>query len=164
MELRKISADSIPTALQKARHYRLLNDPENAESICRDILEIEPENQPALACLVLALTDQFDGGSAHIAEAQEFAQRIQSEYERCYLLGLISERNAKQLLTSHRPDLLHDAFDWFQDAMRHFDQAERLATDEDNDDPILRWNSCVRLIEKHRLAPRAADTFRPYGD
>ena len=28
--------------------YRLLNDPEQAESICLDILEVEPGNQEAL--------------------------------------------------------------------------------------------------------------------
>ena len=31
-------------AVAKAKQYRVLNQPAEAESICRDILEVEPEN------------------------------------------------------------------------------------------------------------------------
>ena len=58
-DLKPISKDSIPTALQRADRYRLINDPSSAESICLDVLEIDPENQQALVTLVLAITDQF---------------------------------------------------------------------------------------------------------
>jgi hypothetical protein len=164
MELRKISPGSAAAALDKARHYRLLNDPENAESICRDILSIEPENQAALTCLVLALTDQFDGGSTRINETKELLAKLQSPYEQAYLNGLVCERAAKVILASHRPGSQNAAHDWFRQAMASFDQAEQLATDESNDDPILRWNSCARLINKHHLEPGADDSFRAYGD
>jgi len=56
--LKSISHDSVSGALAKAERYRLLNEPVEAESICRDILEIEPDNQQALISLLLALTDQ----------------------------------------------------------------------------------------------------------
>ncbi len=164
MELRKISKASVPSALDKAKHYRLLNDPANAESICRDILDVDPGNQNAIALLVLALTDQFDGGSADIAEAKSHVAKVASEYERSYCSGLVCERAGKTILATHRPGAQHDAFEWFQQAMQHFDHAEQLATDDANDDPILRWNSCARLILKHHLTPNPEEAFRPYGD
>ena len=57
--LRSISKAAIPAAVKKAEHYRLLNDPEQAESICLDILAVDPDNQQALVVLILAITDQF---------------------------------------------------------------------------------------------------------
>ena len=50
----------MPAALEKALRYRLLNEPLEAESICLDVLQAEPENQEALVTLVLARTDLFD--------------------------------------------------------------------------------------------------------
>ena len=41
-ELKRLSADAIPAALEKALRYRLLNDPAEAESICHDVLRIVP--------------------------------------------------------------------------------------------------------------------------
>jgi hypothetical protein len=42
--LKPISHDSVANALAKAERYRLLNEPNEAESICHDILQIEPDN------------------------------------------------------------------------------------------------------------------------
>ena len=58
-ELKPISKDSIDAVLEKAVRYRLLNEPSSADSICRDVLDIDPQNQQALVGLILALTDQF---------------------------------------------------------------------------------------------------------
>lgn len=164
MELRKITAASIETALDKAKHYRLLNDPDNAESICRDVLATEPNNDQAIALLILALTDQFGEGSARIGEAKTLVPKLASEYDRSYYHGLVCERAAKSVLATHRPGSQDDAYDWLREAMDHFDRAQRAATDDRNDDPVLRWNACARLIEKHHLQPRASDSFRPYDD
>jgi hypothetical protein len=59
-ELKALSPDSLPTALEKAHRYRLLNEPMEAESICRDILAVAADHQEALVTLLLALTDQFE--------------------------------------------------------------------------------------------------------
>ena len=59
LELKTIARDGIPHALEKAERYRLLNDPAQAESICRDVLAVDADNQDALRALILALTDQF---------------------------------------------------------------------------------------------------------
>src|SRR5262249_57609394 len=58
-ELKKLSAQAVPAALERAERYRLLNEPVQAESICLDILAVESNNQQALVCLLLALSEQF---------------------------------------------------------------------------------------------------------
>jgi len=47
-ELKRLHKDAIPAALEKAERYRLLNEPGEAESICLDILAVDPDNQRAL--------------------------------------------------------------------------------------------------------------------
>ena len=82
-QLKPLSKEAIPAALEKAHRYRLLNEPVEAESICRDILEIDPENQDALATLFLALTDQLnDHLGSTVQQAQEILSRIKDEYNR----------------------------------------------------------------------------------
>src|SRR4051812_45408249 len=70
--LKKISREAIARATQKAERYRLLNQSWATESICLDILEVDPTNQPVLVMLILAITDQFgpeSGRQAHRARA-----------------------------------------------------------------------------------------------
>jgi len=62
-ELKHLSPEAIPAALEKALRYRLLNEPAEAESICHDVLTIDPENQEALVMLLLAITDRFGKGT-----------------------------------------------------------------------------------------------------
>src|SRR5579864_3525344 len=64
LELKTLSLEAVPRALAKAERYRLLNEPGEAESICRDALDADPDNQDALVMLLLALTDQFDDDAA----------------------------------------------------------------------------------------------------
>ncbi len=73
-ELRPLSPAAIPAALAKAERYRLLNDSGQAESICQDVLAIDPDNQDALAMMILAITDQFnDEGTASARRARRTA-------------------------------------------------------------------------------------------
>ena len=76
--LKVVSRDGIPQALAKAEHYRLLNDPEQAESISRDILAVDAAHQATLRTLVLALTDQFVAGHAHAAPRSPARSSISS--------------------------------------------------------------------------------------
>ena len=55
-ELKPISTAAIPRAVAKAERYRLLNEPQEAESICRDVLRVDEDNQEVLTMLLLALT------------------------------------------------------------------------------------------------------------
>jgi hypothetical protein len=147
--LKKLSTDAVPAAIEKARCYRFLNEPTEAESICRDVLEIEPENQEALITLLLALTDQFRRGlEPQFSEARKLVPRLKGEYCRRYYEGIICERRAKAHLERGGPGSGTLAYEWLQTAMEHYDNALKLRL-AGNDDAILRWNACVRLLERH---------------
>jgi hypothetical protein len=145
MELKPISRTCIPEAISKAEVYRDLNEPGEAESICRDILAAEADNQNALRLLGLAITDQFTGDvSDRYAEAERLFHALTSEYERVYHLGISQERKAKAQLRAGRPP--HTVYPIFEEAMGHFEAAERIRP-PNNDESILRWNRCVRLLQ-----------------
>src|SRR5258706_4924352 len=110
-ELKRLSEDAIPAALERALRYRLLNEPAEAESICHDVLRIDPENQQALVILLLALTDRFGKSYAvGVIHAQEVLPRLQDPYERTYYAGIISERRAKARLHQGSPGSGHEAY------------------------------------------------------
>ena len=118
-ELKTLSTDAIPAALAQAERYRLLNEPAEAESICLDILRIDPDNQEALVTFVLALTDQFpDGPHARAAaEAEKALARIRDDYKRAYYSGIVRERRGKAVLRSDRPGSGRSAQEWLREAM-----------------------------------------------
>ena len=156
-ELKMLSAEAIPAALEKALRYRLLNDPAEAESICHDVLRIDPENQQALVILLLALTDRFGKGYAvGVTQAQEVLSRLQDAYERAYYAGIICERRAKAQLSQGHPGSGHDAYELFREAMTCYEKAERLRPAK-NDDALLHWNTCARLIMGNQLTPRTEE-------
>ena len=157
--LKTISKAGIPEAISKAELYRSLNEPEEAESICRDILAVEPEHQLALRLLGLAITDQFRGdASDRHGEAEELFQRLTEGYERLYYTGLLYERRAKAQMHVGRPP--HTLAPLFGEAMRSFAEAEMIRP-PDNDDAILRWNRCARLLQSHPgfLEEKESDAF-----
>ena len=145
LKLKPISKSSIPEAISKVELYRSLNEPEEAESICRDILAADPHNQLALRLLGLALTDQFTGsGADRYAEVERIFESLTDPYERLYYTGLLYERRAKaQLRAGHLP---HTLLVLFEKAMHCFEEAEKIRP-PDNDDALLRWNRCVRLLQ-----------------
>ncbi len=160
-ELRPISPEAVGAALEKAQRYRLLNEPREAESICRDVLLADPENAQARITLLLAMTDQFgQRAGAPLEAAQAQIPSLPSEYERAHYAGVIFERWGKSHLDRDMPR--HVAFDWIREAMNHYDAAAAIRPTE-NDDAILRWNTCVRLLRReprHVMPPRTpADEF-----
>jgi tetratricopeptide (TPR) repeat protein len=143
--LKQISNAGIPEAIAKAELYRSLNEPEEAESICRDILAIEPQHQLALRLLGLALTDQFtSGGTGRFRETEEIFQHLADPYERLYYTGILYERRAKSQLNAGNP--LPAVLTFFELALQNFSEAEEIRP-AGNDDAILRWNRCVRLLQ-----------------
>jgi tetratricopeptide (TPR) repeat protein len=147
-ELKPLSPESIPEALQKAERYRLLNDPAEAESICRDILAVDHDNREATTSLILSLTDQF---GAHLndtfQQACDLAAQLDDEYGRAYYSGLICERRAKQHLERGGPGSGYVAYDWYHKALEHYARAQELRP-EGNDSSILRWNAVVRTLRR----------------
>jgi hypothetical protein len=153
-ELKLLSADAVPAALEKALRYRLLNEPEQAASICEDVLRIDNDHQEALAMLILSLTDQF-GGARPVSpkSAHDLLPRLKDPYEREYYAGIIWEREAIARLRSNAPRSGPAAFECIRQAMACFDRAKALSPPA-NDDAVLRWNFCVRMIMQHDdLAP-----------
>lgn len=160
--LKSIHKDAVPSALEKARWYRALNEPLEAESICRDVLDVDPDNQEALARLLLSLSDQFPHGmGARYREARELVRRLESEYEREYYAGILCERRAKCQHRQGTPGCGHLAYEGLRRAMEHYEKAEKLRP-EGNDDAVLRWNTCARLIVANPdIAPEPASPVRP---
>ena len=145
LTLKTISKSGIPQALTKAEKYRYLDEPEETESICRDILAAEPGNQEALRLLGLAIADQFCGTlSDRCSEAESIFHGLTDPYERLYYTGLLHERRAKAQLGAGEPARM--LVPLFEEAMTYFEQAASLRP-QDNEDAILRWNRCARLLQ-----------------
>jgi tetratricopeptide (TPR) repeat protein len=144
-KLRLISTAGIAEAISKVELYRYLNEPEEAESICRDILAVDPQHQLAIRLLGLAITDQFNGGRGdRQREAEEMFGKLTDPYERIYYSGLLYERRAKAQLHAGQP--AHSLKPLFERALQCFDEAGKIRP-AGNDDAILRWNRCVRLLQ-----------------
>jgi hypothetical protein len=147
--LKRLSRDGIDAALKKAQHYRLLNEPWQAESICRDVLEVDPSNREALVTSILSLTDRFaTEASGAVAAARKLLPQLESEYDRYYYEGIILERRGNSLLSRGAPGSGPAVYDWLHQAMERYELAERIRP-PGNDDALLRWNACARLIMKH---------------
>jgi hypothetical protein len=160
-ELKILSPDAVPRALAKAERYRLLNEPGEAESICLDALEVGPTNQEAITMLLLAITDQFDADTTRVSEAWKTLDRLTTPYERAYYSGIIHERRAKASLRHAKPRGGPRAYEWLREAMACYERAETLRP-PNNDDALLRWNACARLImSNHHLVPMSEEPGEP---
>jgi hypothetical protein len=149
LPLKKLTAAGVERALRKAERYRLLNEPWEAESICRDVLEVDDGNREATIGLILALSDQFPSSAmTEFEEARTMVERLGSEYERAYYRGILYERRARAIFARGAPHSGASAHGWLAKAMEWFESAERLAP-AGNEDATLRWNTCARMLEKH---------------
>ena len=151
-DLIPISKDAVGHALERAEHYRLLNEPAQAESICRDIVLVDPDNEQAWVFLLLSVTDQFP---QHMSEALEHANEalthIKDEYKHAYYQGIVFERWGRANLQQGRG--VQAIRGWVSQAMQCYQKAMAMAP-ADDPDPTLRWNTCARLQEKiAKLAP-----------
>jgi tetratricopeptide (TPR) repeat protein len=141
--LKPLRARNLAAAVGLAKQYRDLNQPEEAESICRDILDVTPEDEEALRTLGLALTDQFPALWATLFDqACAIFKRLPSEYKRVYYTGIAWERFAKaQVLRGNAANAIHA----FEAAIEKFEAADRLGS-ADDPAPILHYNRCVRAL------------------
>ena len=159
-ELKSLHKDAIPGALAKAERYRLLHEPWQSESICQDVLRVDAENQAALVMLLLALTDQFEQG-ARVQEAKDVIPRLADPYDRSYYSGIVSERRAHALLHQARHGSGSTVYGWLREAMDWYEKAEAIRPPQ-NDDALLRWNTCARLLAKNpQLQPAPQESVEP---
>ncbi len=159
--LLKLSPEGIPRALEKAERYRLLGEPWEAESICRDILDVEADNRQARITMILALSDQLksDGGP-RIGDLRALVDALPEPYERAYYSGIICERQGKARFAQGGPGSGTVAYDWLRQAMEWYEAAagQRPPGDES---AILRWNTCARLIDRFAHLAPAPDEPQP---
>ena len=160
-ELKRLSKAAIPAALDRAERYRLLNEPAQAESICLDILAVEPDNRQAIVLLLLALSDQFSENIVdNLDRAWSLLSRMGDEYLQAYYQGILFERQARVYMRRASPGSGFSAYDLFREAMHLYEKAERIRP-AGNDEALLRWNTCARTIMAGRLEERPIDDFRP---
>jgi len=151
LDLKPIHHESVGRAIEKAERYRLLNEPCLAESICLDVLAIEPDHPQALVIYALALSDQFkDGQDGGFRRALDAVGRLGGEYERLYYGGIVHERRGHACLHTGGPGARAAAWHYLTDAMALYEKADAIHA-AGNEDAILRWNTCVRLVQRHRL-------------
>lgn len=151
-EFKTLTLEGIENAMRKAERYRLLGEPCEAESICMDVLEVDPDHHRAKIVLILALTDQFRGDLGRVSEAERLAGELEEEYERSYYSGIVAERLGKVQLSRGGPGSDDYANRALREAMAWYEQAEAIRPPGD-DDAILRWNTCARTISRHGFAP-----------
>jgi tetratricopeptide (TPR) repeat protein len=159
-ELKRLTLRHFDAALAKASTYRDLNQPEEAESICHDVLDVDATNQHALRVLGLAVTDRMGiAGGAGVGlfeQAIAVFTKLEDPYERVYYSGIAWERAGKAHLERGEG---HSAMGSLEHAMELFERAGELGN-PDAADPILRYNRCVRLLTTHVLLIAAADAPR----
>jgi hypothetical protein len=156
--LKKLSRKAIPAALQKAERYRLLNDPFEAESICLDILEADPNQQEALIMLLLARTDLFGMAiEPAFSKAREVLSHLNDRHCRAYYGGIIYERRAKAHLARGGPGSGRVAHGWFVKAMDAYEQAMTTCA-PGNQDALLRWNTCARILNENPDVEKGDET------
>ncbi len=150
LTLKLLSAEAVPDALEKAKRYRLLNEPDDAESICLDILAALPDHQEALITLLLALTDKFrhSGLIPSFDQARDLIARLDDSYSKSYYVGIIFERRAKYHLKQGGPGSGPAAYECFVKAMSAYSEAMS-GLDPKNQDAVLRWNSCARILNNN---------------
>jgi hypothetical protein len=160
-DLKKISKEAVPRAVQKAERYRLLNQSWATESICLDVLEVDPGSQQVIVMLLLALTDQFTGETYELTRrAQALLARITDPYQKAYYEGIIHERLAHAKLAHSALQAEAMAYESLRSAMEAFERAEALRS-PGNDDAILRWNTCARTLERLRMELQTEGQYEP---
>jgi hypothetical protein len=83
--------------------------------------------------------------------------RIRGDYERAYYSGIVCERKASAIWERGTAGAGPRVFEWLREAMEHYEEAEGLRP-AGNDDALLRWNTCARMInENHQLRPVAEE-------
>jgi tetratricopeptide (TPR) repeat protein len=152
ISLKSLAGHDLASALEKANVYRALNQPEEAESICEDILAVDPKNQGAIRTRGLAITDRFEQSVGLFDEAMAVIGKLADDYERTYHQGIVWERLGKAHLS--RGEGL-GALTSLEHALEHYEKAEEIGP-KNAADPVLRWNRCVRLMQSHRILRDAA--------
>lgn len=159
-KLKSISKESIPAAFERVDRYRKMNEPNDAASICYDILNADPGNQKALITLLLALSEQFVKRLyPAYTKAISILAQLTDDYSKKYYEGIIYERRARALIERYRFGTGKMAYGWLRKALDAYEKAIQLSPPQ-NEDAIMRWNACARTIMQNpelEAEPQAFD-------
>ncbi len=157
-ELKPLSKEAIPKAIDRAKQYRQLNQPWHAESICRDVYDVDPDHQQNLIILFLAITDQFvnEKHGKSMQDAEEIIDKLRDEYQRDYAHGIVFERQASAAIRRGGPRAGYIAYYHILRALEYYEKSAKSHPDK-NEESILRYNTCVRMIEEFDLRPAPDD-------
>jgi len=110
------------------------------------VLTVAPGDREATITLLLSLTDQFTSPrGSRVREATKLVETLEDEYDRIYYAGMVCERRGLASLTKAGPGSGPIAYDWLRRAMDHYQNADEVGPDG-NEEALLRWNTCVRVI------------------
>ena len=160
-DLKPLSAEAIPAALEKAMRYRLLNEPGEAESVCHDVLRTDPDNQEALVTLLLALTRSF-----RQRLRRRRARRPARSSPACAIPtsapitpAFSASGAGKAQLHRGSPGSGFEAYELPPRSDGPVTRRAEAIRPPGNDDALLRWNACARIImqKQARTADRGAD-------
>jgi len=149
-------------ALELAERCLAEREPEEAESLCLDVLAIAPGNDRAALLLVrsrLALLDH--ARPEDVERARQALTGLSNEYDRLFYGGVLCTRRAKHQLRQRGAHSGASAYDSLRRAMEHFEAAARLAPE--SPEPVARWNACVRLIARHPACQPHPDRDEEHG-
>jgi hypothetical protein len=148
LELKPLPGGDLAEALALAERCRTSGEPEEAESVCLDVLDANPQDERALVLLLLVRTDLLERGlPGAVDRARELLPRMASEFDRAYYGGVICERQAKYLLRQRGKRTGFVAYDWFRYAMEEYEAA--MALEPERQEPVLRWNACARTLMRN---------------
>ncbi len=152
-ELKQIDAGEISEALERAAHYRELDESAQAESICHDVILADPHNQRAHILLLQALCDRFGKGYAvDFIQALEILPELEDPYDRAFYAGFICDHKAHAMLRDSENGCRYDAYEYLCEAMTCYEKAEKLRPRKCGE-ARQRWNACARIISANRLEP-----------
>ena len=158
--LKSLSPAAIDGALRLAADSRQGGQPQTCESVCLDVLQVEPRNQEALRLLLLSHADRFDADSSqHEMAARDAQSRLTSEFDRAFYGGYILHRLAQAAIAGGSPSAARVVYELLSGAMASYEDAERVRPDG-NEDAILLWNACHRLLQATpHSGPRETQAF-----
>ena len=156
-DLKPLDKGAIPNSIDRAKQYRALNQPWHAESICRDVLAVDPENQQNLIILFLAITDQFgsEKRTKKISDAEVLLDQLKDGFQKDYAKGIMYERLASAALNMGGVRSGYIAYYHLLDALNWYDKSAK--SPEKSQESVLRWNTCVRMIKQFDLKPAPDD-------
>ena len=148
MDFKNLESADLDAALAAAQASWAELRAEETESICLDILELDPNHRSTLDLLLRCRIELLKKGLPQsVARAQELIPQLDSDFDQAFYSGMIREAQARYLLEKRGRATSGVAYSWFRHAMDDFAAASNL--DAGRVEPKLHWNACLRTLENN---------------